>query len=49
MNRQQLDAMWDELRADIAAAIEFAESSPLPEPDQVTVDVYTGSATGAPR
>ena len=42
-SRADLDAIWDELRADIAAAIEFAESSPLPEPDQLLVDVYTTS------
>ncbi len=39
--RVDLDAIWDDIRADIAAAIEFAESSPLPEPDQLLVDVYT--------
>jgi TPP-dependent pyruvate/acetoin dehydrogenase alpha subunit len=42
--RDDIDEVWAELRRDIAAAIEFAESSPLPEPDQVLVDVYTESA-----
>jgi len=35
------EAVWAEVRDEIAAAIEFAESSPLPEPDQLLVDVYT--------
>jgi TPP-dependent pyruvate/acetoin dehydrogenase alpha subunit len=33
--------VWAELRVDIAAAIEFAEASPLPDADQLLVDVYT--------
>jgi TPP-dependent pyruvate/acetoin dehydrogenase alpha subunit len=40
-SRAQLDEIWAELRSDIAAAIEFAEQSPVPEPDQVLADVYT--------
>lgn len=39
--REQIDAVWAELRADIETAIEFAENSPIPTPDQVLVDVYT--------
>jgi pyruvate dehydrogenase E1 component alpha subunit len=49
-SRDDFDAVWAELRADIATAIEFAEESPLPEPDQLLVDVYTvsdGAVTGA--
>ena len=38
----QIEAMWAALRADIDAAITFAEDSPLPDADQVLVDVYTG-------
>ena len=45
--REQFDAVWDELRADIATAIEFAEASPLPTPDQLLADVYTVMAGGA--
>jgi pyruvate dehydrogenase E1 component alpha subunit len=41
----EIAAVWDEVRADIAAAIEFAESSPLPEPDQLLVDVYTEASS----
>jgi len=43
-----IEAVWAELRDDIAAAIRFAEESPLPEPDQVLVDVYTTTRTHAP-
>ena len=39
--RANFDQVWEELRADIAAAIEFAEASPLPTPDQLLADVYT--------
>jgi TPP-dependent pyruvate/acetoin dehydrogenase alpha subunit len=38
------EAVWSELRDDIAAAIEFAEQSPLPDVDQLLVDVYTETA-----
>jgi len=40
--REQIDEVWTDLRADIETAIEFAESSPLPDADQLLVDVYTG-------
>jgi pyruvate dehydrogenase E1 component alpha subunit len=39
--RDEIDRVWAELRADIEEAIEFAESSPFPEADQLLVDVYT--------
>ncbi len=39
--RDDVDRIWAELRVDIETAIEFAEDSPLPDPDQITVDVYT--------
>lgn len=39
--RDEIDRVWAELRADIDEAIEFAESSPFPEADQLLVDVYT--------
>jgi pyruvate dehydrogenase E1 component alpha subunit len=42
--RADFDTVWAELRADIAAAIEFAEASPLPDPDMVLADVYTEMA-----
>ena len=45
--RAQFDDVWAELRADIAASIEFAEASPLPTPDQLLADVYTVMAGGA--
>ena len=39
--RDDIDAVWAELRADIDTAIEFAEASPVPTADQLLVDVYT--------
>ncbi len=42
--RAEFDEVWADLRADIAAAIEFAEASPLPAPDQLLADVYTDMA-----
>ena len=41
VTRAEFDQVWEELRADIAASIEFAEASPLPTPDQLMADVYT--------
>jgi pyruvate dehydrogenase E1 component alpha subunit len=35
------EEVWSELRADIEAAIEFADASPVPEADQLMADVYT--------
>ena len=43
-SREDFDTVWAELRADIAAAIEFAEASPLPDPGMVLADVYTEMA-----
>ena len=34
--RDDFDTVWADLRADIDEAIEFAEDSPLPDPDQIT-------------
>jgi acetoin:2,6-dichlorophenolindophenol oxidoreductase subunit alpha len=39
--REDVDAVWAEQRADIEAAIEFAENSPLPDPAAVLEDVYS--------
>ena len=44
--RANFDDIWAELRADIDTAIQFAEDSPYPTHDQITVNVYT-SMTGA--
>jgi acetoin:2,6-dichlorophenolindophenol oxidoreductase subunit alpha len=44
---QQIDEVWEVLRADIERAITFAEDSPLPEPAELFTGVYTGSATTA--
>ena len=45
--RADNDGVWDELRADIEAAIEFAEASPLPDPEMVLADVYTETPRAA--
>ena len=39
--RADFDAIWAELRGDIETAIQFAEDSPLPDPQAVLDDVYT--------
>jgi pyruvate dehydrogenase E1 component alpha subunit len=39
--RDDIDAVWAELRNDIEVAIQFAEDSPLPDPEAVLADVYT--------
>lgn len=44
--RAKFDDIWAELRANIDTAIQFAEDSPYPTPDQITVNVYT-SMSGA--
>ncbi len=41
----QIEEVWQALRADIEAAIAFADESPLPEADQLLVGVYTASPT----
>ncbi len=43
-SRDKFDAIWAELRANIDAAIAFAEESPYPEPDQIMVGVYTSGS-----
>ena len=40
-SRDDIEAVWAELRSDIEKAIQFAEDSPVPTPDQLLVDVYT--------
>ena len=47
MTADQVEAVWAELRADIADAIAFAEESPLPDKDQLLEDVYTSMAVPA--
>lgn len=42
--RDDIDAVWADLNAQIDAAIAFAEESPVPDPDQLLVDVYTLAA-----
>jgi acetoin:2,6-dichlorophenolindophenol oxidoreductase subunit alpha len=42
--REKVDEIWAELRQDIETAIQFADDSPYPTPDQIMVDVYTKSS-----
>jgi TPP-dependent pyruvate/acetoin dehydrogenase alpha subunit len=41
MNPAECTAIWDEIRAEVADAIAFAESSPDPDPADLLQDVYT--------
>ncbi len=41
VGRDDIEAVWAELRDDIEEAIAFAEESPLPTQDQIMADVYT--------
>lgn len=45
--REKVDEIWAELRQDIESAIQFADDSPYPTPDQIMVDVYTKSSTSS--
>lgn len=45
VDRDAVEQIWEELRADIETAIQFAEDSPLPTADQMLTGVYTGSTT----
>jgi TPP-dependent pyruvate/acetoin dehydrogenase alpha subunit len=45
VTRDELDRTWDGLRADIEAAIAFADESPVPDADQLLIDVYSVSAS----
>ncbi len=45
MSKAQSEEVWERVRGEIADAIEFAEQSPLPEPDQLLANVYTGTTT----
>ena len=44
VGRDEIEAVWAELRDDIDEAIAFAEESPLPTQDQIMADVYTEAA-----
>ena len=37
----ELETIWDDVRAEIDAAVEFAEASPLPDPGDLLSDIYT--------
>lgn len=41
-SQDEIDAVWAEVRAAIADAIEFAEASPFPAPEALLENVYTG-------
>jgi acetoin:2,6-dichlorophenolindophenol oxidoreductase subunit alpha len=40
----EIESVWEQLRADIETAIQFAEDSPLPTTDQIMVGVYTAKS-----
>jgi acetoin:2,6-dichlorophenolindophenol oxidoreductase subunit alpha len=46
-SQAEAEAAWAAVRADIEAAVAFAEASPLPAADQLLADVYTQS-NGSP-
>jgi acetoin:2,6-dichlorophenolindophenol oxidoreductase subunit alpha len=45
MSAEEAEAVWTELRADIADATAFADASPVPDPGQLLEDVYTSMVT----
>jgi pyruvate dehydrogenase E1 component alpha subunit len=45
LTRDDFDTVWADVRATIEAAIEFADSSPFPEPAALLAGVYTESAS----
>jgi pyruvate dehydrogenase E1 component alpha subunit len=45
LTRDDFEQVWAEVRATIDAAIDFAESSPFPEPSALLAGVYTESAS----
>jgi len=45
--REKVDEIWAELKQDIETAIQFADDSPYPTPDQIMVDVYTKSSASS--
>ncbi len=45
LTRDDFDTIWAEVRSTIDAAIEFADSSPFPEPSALLAGVYTESAS----
>jgi len=40
-----IERVWSDIRAQVEAAITFADESPLPSPDDLLADVYTVGAT----
>ena len=44
MTLNEIEAVRDEVAAEVAAAVEFAEQSPMPDPADLITDVYSGPA-----
>jgi pyruvate dehydrogenase E1 component alpha subunit len=42
-SRDELDDTWAKVRAELEAAVVFAEESPFPEEDQLLAGVFTGA------
>jgi pyruvate dehydrogenase E1 component alpha subunit len=40
LTKKKSKAIWDEVKADLDAAIEFAKSSPFPQPEEALEDLY---------
>lgn len=45
-SREDLEAVWERTRAEIAEAVAFAEQSPDPDPGALLADVYTSGPQG---
>jgi pyruvate dehydrogenase E1 component alpha subunit len=45
-SREDLEAVWERTRAEIAEAVAFAEQSPDPDPGDLLADVYTSGPHG---
>jgi len=41
VSAEQLAEVWDEIRAEVTEAVSFAHSSPLPDPKDFDLNVYS--------
>ena len=46
MTSDEIEAVRSEVAAEVEAAVEFAEQSPMPDPSDLLADVYTGPRPG---
>jgi len=40
LTKKKLRVVWDEVKAEMDAAIEFAKNSPFPKPEEALEDLY---------